>query len=343
MQYVEHNIDATGWKMIEDKFDTTEVEPSDRFDYWRDAIGKTHAPIHITSDCTDDFRGVQRLMLLDGVLVWPTVFQPVIFNRTSKLIRTSDPECYHFSLVEDGRLEIESQRRTTTVRRHEISLVDTSHPFRIRSAWGLPKQRGIGIEVPKSSLGNSRKLENLIGSKMSTQEGYGALLRRFLIQLSHDSSCYGPRDGERLSTVTIDLISGLLAHSLEEEDKLPMETRENTLLLRIEDFMRSNLGDQELSPKMVAQVHGISTSYLHRIFRGKNMTVNAWLRRERLEGARRDLLDPELDSTPLYHISRKWGFSSASVFSRAYREFYEISPREARQKGHSFSHSNLWL
>ncbi|QVJ01147.1 AraC family transcriptional regulator [Nocardiopsis eucommiae] len=318
--------------MIESRFDTTDVTPEDRFDYWREAIEKTHAPISITSDHTEDFLGRQHLMMLDGILVWPTVFQPVVFERSAKQIRASDPECYHLSLVRSGRLEVDSQGKASDVRRQEISVVDTSRPFRIRSAWGLSKQVGIGIEIPKAALDLPvDEMDELIGRKMTARKGYGALLLGFVSQLSKDASCYGPHDGQRLAAVTRDLISGLFSQSLEADDGLSHETRENLLALRVEEFIRSRLGDARLTPQVVAQANSISTSYLHRIFRARGVTVNAWIREQRLAGARRDLMNPDLGSVLIYRVSQKWGFSSPAVFSRAYRDFYGVSPRETKE------------
>ncbi|WP_431887575.1 AraC family transcriptional regulator [Nocardiopsis alba] len=318
--------------MIESRFDTTDVTPEYRFDYWREAIEKTHVPISITSDHTEDFLGRQHLMMLDGILVWPTIFQPVVFARSAKQIRASDPECYHLSLVRSGRLEVDSEGRVSDVRRQEISIVDTSRPFWIRSAWGLSRQVGVGIEIPKSMLDLPvNKVDSLIGSKISAQKGYGALLLGFVTQLSKDASCYRPSDGQRLAAVARDLISGLFSQSMDVETGLSVETRENLLIFRVEEFIKSRLGDSRLTPRLVAQANSISTSYLHRIFRSKGVTVGSWIREQRLAGARRDLLNVDLTSVPICRISQKWGFSSPSVFSRAYRDFYGITPRETKE------------
>ncbi|MFG2863102.1 helix-turn-helix domain-containing protein [Streptomyces sioyaensis] len=54
-------------------------------------------------------------------------------------------------------------------------------------------------------------------------------------------------------------------------------------------------------------------------------------RRQRLEGARRDLTDPALHRTPVHAIAARWGYHRATDFSRAYRAAYGIAPMEHRR------------
>ena len=46
-------------------------------------------------------------------------------------------------------------------------------------------------------------------------------------------------------------------------------------------------------PERIAKAHFISTRYVHKLFQPEGTTVSAWIRSRRLEGARRDLADPE--------------------------------------------------
>jgi AraC-like DNA-binding protein len=85
-----------------------------------------------------------------------------------------------------------------------------------------------------------------------------------------------------------------------------------------------------LTPRTVARAHHISVAYLHRLFSDEGAGVGAWIRGQRLANARADLENPDRDPVPIHRIAEKWGFSSASVFSRAYSESYGASPRDTR-------------
>ncbi|WKX74444.1 hypothetical protein Q3Y56_24725 [Streptomyces sp. XD-27] len=58
--------------------------------------------MELRSDHADDFRAAQHVLDLGAVTVWSATFQPLVFRRTPKLIRQSDPETYHVSLVVRG-------------------------------------------------------------------------------------------------------------------------------------------------------------------------------------------------------------------------------------------------
>lgn len=56
--------------MIGTVFRSDDVPPEDRFDYWRELVGRTHAPSDMSSEYTTDFWAEQRLLELGPVTVW---------------------------------------------------------------------------------------------------------------------------------------------------------------------------------------------------------------------------------------------------------------------------------
>ncbi|MWA07416.1 helix-turn-helix domain-containing protein [Actinomadura sp. LD22] len=75
-----------------------------------------------------------------------------------------------------------------------------------------------------------------------------------------------------------------------------------------------------------------SVSYLHRLFRSQGIAVSSWIRRLRLERARRDLGDPALDAVPIRRIAARWGFNDHATFTRAFRAAYGIAPSDHRRR-----------
>lgn len=302
---------------------------ADRFDYWVELLGHTHAPMELHSDCADDFRASQRVLDLGAVTVWSAAFQPQVFRRTPKLIRQSDPETYSLSLGIRGTGAGVWKHRETQYKPHDLFITSTSLPSEIHST-GVTT---VAVEVPKSRLPLPRDLAGrIVGAPASAQEGVGALLAQFLTQLTADTAPYQPSDGPRLGTVLTDLVAALFAHLLEAGDCLPPETRRRTLTLSIKRFILEHLHDPQLTPSAIAAAHHISTGYLHGLFQHEEDTVAAWIRLRRLEAACRDLADPSLHSTPIHTIATRWGFARASDFSRAFRTAYGTSPRDFRSQ-----------
>jgi len=64
----------------------------------------------------------------------------------------------------------------------------------------------------------------------------------------------------------LDLLAGALAARLERSRRLPLETRQRALLMRVRAFIEERLGDPELSPDGIAAAHYISVRYLYKLF-----------------------------------------------------------------------------
>ncbi|MEV3974637.1 helix-turn-helix domain-containing protein [Streptomyces sp. NPDC050698] len=321
--------------MIGTVFRSDDVPKEHRFEYWCELMHQAIAPSHMSSDFADDFWARQRLLKLGPVLAWPTSYLPTGFRRTEKLVRQSDPEMYHVSLVLGGGLGFEHAGRADAYGPSDLWVSDTSRPYEVHVPADLGRQvlTGVGVDFPKALLPlPPARVRQLLARRLSGREGVGALLTGFLTGLQQQADTLQPLDAPRLGAVLIDLLSAWFAQVLEAEDALAPETRRRALTSRVRAFIRQNLHDPELAPPVIAAAHHISLSYLHRLFQEETPgeTVAAWIRAQRLEGARRDLADPNLDSAPVHTIATRWGLVRASDFTRAFRSAYGMSPTEYR-------------
>ncbi|MEV6131986.1 AraC family transcriptional regulator [Streptomyces violaceusniger] len=317
--------------LIETVFRSEGLPAADRFDYWRELMSRTHAPMDLSSDFAADYQAEQRLIGLGEVSLWPATFQPLVFRRTPKLIRQSDPESYHLSLLLRGLGGVTRNDSEATYVPWDFHSSDSSRPFEVRTSQGPITT--VGLEVPKALVPLPRdKGDRAIVRRLSGREGVGALLAQFLTRVADDPSSFQPADGPRLGTVAADLLSALLAHVLDADGSLPPESRQRTLVLQIRSYVQRNLHDAELTPSVIAAAHHISLSYLHRLFEQEEETVAAWIRRLRLEHARSDLADPALRTTPICVIAARWGFPHAADFTRAFRTAYGMPPKQYRDE-----------
>jgi AraC-like DNA-binding protein len=110
------------------------------------------------------------------------------------------------------------------------------------------------------------------------------------------------------------------------------------LLTRIRQRIENQLGDRALTPDAIAMQVGVSTRSLQKLFGDEGETFTQYLRLRRLEHCRCDLGNPLLLHLSISDICRRWGFSDAAHFSRAFREQYQRSPRAyRRQSGEALS------
>ncbi|MEV7203262.1 AraC family transcriptional regulator [Streptomyces griseoluteus] len=321
--------------MIGTVFRSEDVSVEDRFDHWRELISRTHAPSDMTSEYAADFWAHQRLLELGSVTIWPASFRPARFRRSARMVRQSDPELYHVTLLLDGGLGVDHAGQTGTHRQSDLYVVDTSRPYDVRSQGNQEGGviTGVGVEFPKVLLPVSPdRVQDLLGVRLSGREGTGALLANFLTALNREAESLRPSEAPRLGAVVLDLVSAWLAQVLDSEASLSPETRQQVLVRKIKTFIQHNLHDSELTPPVVAAAHHISLSYLHRIFhqQTRGETVAAQIRRLRLEAVRCDLADSAQRTTAIHAIAARWGIPRVSDLTRSFRAAYGVSPKEYR-------------
>ena len=316
--------------MIETRFRTDDVPAAERFACWRERMARTICPMDMRTDFTDDFQAEMSMMRLGAAHIWPARVQSMIFHRTHHLIRLSDTDSYHLTLLLDGTVEVGQKERRAVYTPHDMYIVDTSRPFTARNPeFGSL----IGLEIPKSAIPlPPEKAARVLNRRISGTEGIGALLAAFLIRIANDAGSYQDSDTPYLETALIDLLSGALAGALDATDHLSPESRNRTLVLRVRSFIQRRLGDPGLTPETVAAAQHISTAHLHRLFASQDLTCAAWIRRQRLERAYQDLADPAQATIPIHHIAQRWGFTHHATFTRAFRAEYGITPRDHRHQ-----------
>ncbi|MFF0561620.1 helix-turn-helix transcriptional regulator [Streptomyces sp. NPDC004266] len=109
-------------------------------------------------------------------------------------------------------------------------------------------------------------------------------------------------------------------------------------LERVKDHVMRHLGDPDLSPSRIAEAHFMSVRYLHKLFQLEGTTVSGWIRAQRLERCRRELLRPMAREVGVAAVAQRWGFVSPSHFSRIFRAAYGMTPREWQLQGRPGAH-----
>jgi AraC-like DNA-binding protein len=110
------------------------------------------------------------------------------------------------------------------------------------------------------------------------------------------------------------------------------------LKARILRFIDAHLGEQTLSPTVIAEAMGISVRHLHRVFSVTGCTVGDYIRVLRLDQCRKDLADARLLDRSITEIAFARGFSDAAHFSHSFRKQFGISARALRAQSATCEH-----
>lgn len=99
---------------------------------------------------------------------------------------------------------------------------------------------------------------------------------------------------------------------------------------RVIDYIDNNI-EKELSLEILASEACFSPFHFHRIFSAfVGETLNNYTKRIRLEKCASTILNDE--ETPISEIAFKYGFNSISVFSRSFKDYFDISASELREQ-----------
>ncbi|MFH8610064.1 helix-turn-helix domain-containing protein [Streptomyces sp. NPDC018029] len=178
------------------------------------------------------------------------------------------------------------------------------------------------LEVAESDL------RRVMGAPLRCGDGVGALVSSFLSALAAETAFHQTHIGHRLARNAVDLLAALVTEFVEEERADASGVGAQTTLSRIRTFIELHLADPDLSPESIARAHHISVRYLHKLFRSEGTTVSRLIRLRRLEACRHELSRAPERRLAVAAVAHRWGFASASHFSRVFRATYGMSPTE---------------
>ncbi|MGO3384572.1 MAG: helix-turn-helix domain-containing protein, partial [Acinetobacter guillouiae] len=106
---------------------------------------------------------------------------------------------------------------------------------------------------------------------------------------------------------------------------------QNQLKLKIERFIIEHLAHPNLSPKMIAEHLGVSLRHLYRPFEEQQQSIHGYILQKRLEKIAFELKDQKNQNVSITEIAGRWGFSDSSHFSKTFKKYYQIAPKQYRQ------------
>ncbi|MFR9793518.1 helix-turn-helix domain-containing protein [Streptomyces sp. MB22_4] len=300
--------------------------------YWRESLCRTFGAVDMTVPDEVD-RGTIRTSPLGPMQVVTVDGDPLRALRTRRLIAGSDNDAYVVvKLLNRGVARVEQDDRDAYVRPGQLFVYDMARPIRMT----LPERfQTKSLVLPRDVLGLSEsELRQITASPLGSETPLGGLLSPFLFRLVDTGATYPRRTADLIAHNVVDLLQTLADERLGRAGaETPSGARVS--LLRIRAHIDANLADPDLTPEAIARAHHISVRYLHKLFQFEDITVSRWILQRRLERCRRELTRRNAAGTTIAAVAHRWGFASASHFSRVFRATYGVSPVEYRNSAHA--------
>ncbi|MCM2422669.1 helix-turn-helix domain-containing protein [Streptomyces sp. RKAG293] len=311
---------------------TAPLSAADRAERWHEAVSGTFVPMDVHLLEEEPSPGTIVSNRLGSVQISRVQAGPQVVKRSKRHISRDDRNSLIVSLQQRGTTIKEQDGRESVIKPGEFSISDSSRLFRIKieeefsfTSFHFPREE---LQV------RDEDLRALTATTFTGEEGSAALVATFLARMAREAEAFDEGVGRRVATTALDLLVLLID---ERHGRLASEGPPVTAvsLDRVKEHVMRNLDDPDLSPSRIAEAHFMSVRYLHKLFQLEGATVSGWIRKQRLEQCRRDLLRPMAQEVGVAAIARRWGFVNPSHFSRAFRAAYGNTPREWQLHGRS--------
>lgn len=311
---------------------TSSVAVAERLGHRHDTVGGSGLSFTTPVD-TPPFGGTVRVEQLGPVRVATTDAGPVRIGRHPRGI-TRDPAAEDdvtVLLQDSGRMVIDRDGRQTVLPPGTLAFHDATRPFTFDLS--TPYRTHV-FHIPREMLGLCEAdLRRIARTPVRADTGTAALVIQFLTRFATDIGTHRPHIRAQLARHAVDLLATLAAERLEQEGLEAdgdSDAASTALRQRVKAYIEVHLADPDLSPGVIAAAHHISVRHLHRLFRAEDTTVSRWIQHRRLAACRRELGRPGRSAPTVTAVAHRYGFTSASHFSRAFRAAYGVPPREWR-------------
>ena len=147
-----------------------------------------------------------------------------------------------------------------------------------------------------------------------------------LLAQQQDASAAGPRQLLYWQDMVVEALVGMLDRSGVEPAAAGSFQRRQRIVARVRAYILAHRDQAITVPELCEQAH-VSRRTLQYCFEDVlGMSPTLYLRRVRLNGVRRQLMDAGIHHPAIGAVAADWGFSNFSQFSSDYRKLFGASP-----------------
>lgn len=280
---------------------------------------------------TGDFSGVDLEKAISSPLAITriTTRTELSFRRNSQHIRKNRVGLRVLWFALTGSIRIVRATGTTEIAAGHAGFLDSGVPFSAslkRSPEGYHSSYQV-IIPPDLFMSHLHEAERFSDAfSLDTREGHA--VRGMLEMLVKYGDRLSDKTGEFMSHSLLEATADLLRKS-----GIEMPRRQKLVdrrLSDIENYIKMNLADPELSYDKVAIACGISPRYLCFLLKSNNTSFSELVWTNRMPKARDWLVSQKTRDYPIHEIAYMSGFKSAAHFSRMFKATYGMPPREYR-------------
>jgi AraC-like DNA-binding protein len=306
------------------RFSTECLEPIEAYEVWRTILGEFYEVLPPDPDETQSFSAALDAWNIGGVMLTNGVFSGQTFSRNAARTRRDGLDNYTVLLHKTGLFRAEAGGKVIENQNGQICVLDFAQPH----ASEVGHNDSITLSLPRDFLDEVLPPRDVHG--LALRGPQGALFGEFLRSLCRMLPDLTAQEAPFVAAACRDLLAACISGSAEARERAQPQI-DALGVGRARRLIDANLHRPDWGVDDLRLALGVSRATLYRMFQHLGGVV-AYIRTRRLLRAHR-LLAASSGFGRVSDVARRCGFSSDGTFSRAFRDAYGYSPREARDHG----------
>lgn len=304
--------------------DSQALPRQDRFERWRTAIGQTYAVSLAQGTAAEQFAYRISFWQHGRMLLSHAEFSARAQRRDAVNIRRDQVDHYRLILQTAGELRHDADGLRQRVGAGGLLVSDMARTETYEADVGS----NIVVFIPRDLLQDVLPCPGDLHG-VAPRGALAAVLAQHLRALVQASPVLTQAEAGALNRGTVELLAATLAPCMRTLRRAQAGI-ESTLLRQACRYVELHLDEADLGVERLCRFFGVSRSALYRWFEPLG-GVTHYIRERRLVRAHDALAGARAVGT-IGAVAQAHGFSTATQFSRAFREQFGYSPREARAR-----------
>jgi AraC-like DNA-binding protein len=310
------------------KYSTDDLPANERSEWLHEVIGREYANVEITPPADGK--------LFNEMIIYPWKHLRLSSIRSSEITlkrKSHEPNLYsqdaYFAVILlSGNYHLQQNGRDVFLQPGDISLYDATLAHQISCSESFSK---LIISIPRPILRDRiAGIEHCTALRIPGYSGIGAIVANFICSTLSQTNQLTTHEFSRMSEYSLDLLT--LALATVRPEKFNLSKSRSLTLNRIKAYIEEHLSNSDINPTVVANDIGLSPRYINTLFRDEDTSLMRYIWQRRLENSQNNLLDPAYIGDRISDIAFRWGFNDLSHFSRTFKQRYDYSPKDYRQK-----------
>lgn len=309
----------------------TDVYPDkQRFEVWRDEVNPIF-DVSADKNASGNFNYELTTGYIGSILMgcgrWVGEGEPIAYDvrRPLKMVRTDGLDHYYLCYGITHSLAGYAARAPINAEASSLYVLDLAYELESQIIAGDT----LILTIPRDLVHPRVKAGTLHGTVL--QGPLSSLLVDHMRALQRQLPHIAPADMPHVEQATLAMISAALAptlHTLADAEK----EIDQALLHRVRRHIDAHLTSADLTPTQICRDVGISRAHLYRLFAWES-GVAAYIQQRRLRKIRHILESAQGRGKRISSVAFEFGFKTESHFSRAFRDAFGFSPRDAKERG----------